>query len=179
MLKHLLAATAAIALLVGAAPAQAQTQTSDHTAPQIMSFDHMSINVADFDAAIDWYTSRLGFEVDIAWQVEALDGKRLAYLSLGDTVIELVAADDGGIGLPPASSFADHFARTGYGHLCFEVTSVDAMLYDLRAQGVETFVTAETYPLDGTIYQRRVGFVQDPEGNVIEFAEPLLTQQVQ
>ncbi|MEO0400174.1 MAG: VOC family protein [Pseudomonadota bacterium] len=138
-----------------------------------MAFDHMSINVADFEAALDWYQEKLGFKLDVAWRVAALDGKQLAYLSLGDTVIELVAADAGGIGLPAPTDFADHFGRTGYGHLCFSVDSVDAVLAELQARGVPTFVRAETYALDGTPYERRVGFIKDPEGNVIEFAEKL------
>ena len=47
------------------------------------------------------------------------------------------------------------------------------VLAELAANGVPTFVAGETYALDGTIYERRVGFIQDPEGNVIEYAEPL------
>lgn len=43
----------------------------------------------------------------------------------------------------------------------------------LAARGVPAFVKAETYPLDGTVFERRVAFVNDPEGNVIEFGEPL------
>jgi len=38
---------------------------------------------------------------------------------------------------------------------------------------VTAFVTAETYPLDGTEFERRVAFIHDPEGNVVEFGEPL------
>ena len=136
-------------------------------------FDHMSINVRAFDAMIDWYRDRLGFEVEVAWRVEALDGKRLAYMVTGDTRIELVEADPDGIGLPPPETFPEHFGRTGYGHLCFAVDDVGAVLSGLEAEGVPTFVRAETYALDGTDYERRVGSIQDPEGNVLEFAEPL------
>ncbi len=35
------------------------------------------------------------------------------------------------------------------------------------------YVRAETYDLDGTPFRRRVGFVKDMEGNVLEFGEPL------
>lgn len=174
MLKTLLATAAFAAHLAGAAAANDATTTD--VAPEattMMAFDHMSINVADFDAAMAWYQEKLGFSVDVSWRVEALNGKQLAYLSLGETVIELVAADEGGAGLPAAQTFQDHFARTGYGHLCFIVDDVDATLTSLEAKGVPVFVTAETYALDGTPYERRVGFIQDPEGNVIEFAEPL------
>lgn len=172
MLKTFLTATAMTVYLAGAASA-ADIAPNPSVETNAMAFDHMSINVADFDGAMVWYQDMLGFEVDVSWRVEALDGKRLAYLSLGDTRIELVAADEGGVGLPAAATFGDHFGRTGYGHLCFNVEDVDAMLAALEEKGVPTFVTGETYALDGTPYERRVGFIQDPEGNVIEFAEPL------
>lgn len=172
MLKILFATAAVLAHATGAAWA-ADLEASTPVEVQAMTFDHMSINVADFESAMAWYQDKLGFEVDVSWRVEALNNKQLAYLSLGDTVIELVAADEGGVGLPAAMTFGDHFGRTGYGHLCFSVEDVDATLRSLEAKGVPTFVNAETYSLDGTPYERRVGFIQDPEGNVIEFAEPL------
>ena len=137
-------------------------------------FDHVSLNVRDFDAMLAWYQEKLGFRTRVAWRVAALDGKRLAYLRLNDTTLELVEADAGGIGLPEAMSFPEHFGRTGYGHLCFAVDSADAALDGLAAEGVPVFVRAETYDLDGTAYRRRVGFTKDPEGNVLEFGEPLV-----
>ncbi|MEO1241665.1 MAG: VOC family protein [Pseudomonadota bacterium] len=176
MMKTLLVAAAIAIPMAGVATA---SDVENRTDPEIedMAFDHMSINVADFDGAMTWYQDKLGFEVDVSWRVEALNGKQLAYLSLGDTVIELVAADEGGRGLPVAATFQDHFARTGYGHLCFSVEDVDATLARLEEKGVPVFVTAETYALDETPYERRVGFIQDPEGNVIEFAESLRIRQ--
>ncbi len=138
-----------------------------------MRFDHVSLNVRDFDAALAWYQAKLGFRVEVAWRVAALNGKRLAYLRLNDTMLELVEADAGGTGLPEAMSFPEHFARTGYGHLCFRVEDVGAALDGLANAGVPTFVRAETYDLDGTPFRRRVGFVKDMEGNVLEFGEPL------
>jgi len=139
-----------------------------------LRFDHVSLNVRDFEAALAWYQAKLGFRVEVAWRVTALNGKRLAYLRLNDTMLELVEADAGGIGLPEAMSFPDHFARIGYGHLCFRVENADAVLDGLAAEGVPTFVRAETYDLDGTPFRRRVGFVKDMEGNVLEFGEPLV-----
>ena len=78
-----------------------------------------------------------------------------------------------------ASNQLKHFRQTsfealdipGYGHLCFQVENIDAVLAELEQRGVPTFVPAETYPLSN--YWRRVGFVLDNSGNVIEFAESL------
>jgi catechol 2,3-dioxygenase-like lactoylglutathione lyase family enzyme len=167
--RTLIAAGAAFVAL-----AVEHTATAAPDSAAALRFDHVSLNVRDFDAAMRWYQQKLGFRVDVAWRVNALAGKRLAYLRLNDTVLELVEADSGGIGLPEAMSFAEHFARTGYGHLCFRADNVDAVLAGLAAEGVPTFVRAETYDLDGTPFRRRVGFVKDMEGNVLEFGEPLV-----
>lgn len=137
-------------------------------------FDHVSINVRDFDTMLAWYQQKLGFTLEVAWRVAALNGKRLAYLAINDARIELVEADPGAGGMGEPKDFADHFARTGYGHLCFAVANVDAVMSGLETEGVPTFVKAETYDLDGTPWRRRVGFIKDPEGNVLEFGEPLI-----
>jgi catechol 2,3-dioxygenase-like lactoylglutathione lyase family enzyme len=165
--RHFLSAAAFAALCLPAASDAAPAAAAG------MRFDHVSLNVRDFDAALDWYQRKLGFRVEVAWRVAALGGKRLAYLRLNDTVLELVQADANGIGLPEAMAFPEHFGRTGYGHLCFRVENADAVLDGLAAEGVPTFVRAETYDLDGTPFRRRVGFVKDMEGNVLEFGEPL------
>ncbi len=160
-----------------AQPFTAAGTAADHQAANpigLTGYDHMSINARDFDALLTWYVNVLGLDLETAWEVPALDGKRLAYLTLkGARVIEIVAADPNGAGLRPDATFAQHFGRTGFGHLCFATESVDATLERLEARDAKVFVAAETYPLDGTAYERRVGFVQDPEGNVVEFGEPL------
>lgn len=178
MFRKLIVSTAIATVLSGTVAVMTTGRIADGLAQEPgtlteATYDHMSIHVADFDGALTWYQDILGFELEVAWQVAALDGKRLAYLIKNGTRIELVAADPGAAGFPPPATFAEHFARTGFGHLCFLVDDVDVALAELEARGVATFVRGETYALDGTPYERRVGFVQDPEGNVIEFAEPL------
>lgn len=171
--RQIIASLPAVALAAAATgPSTAQAKTAH---PLGMSgFDHMSVNVSDFDAAVAWYRDTLGLKVDVSWKVGALNGKQLAYLSLSGTrVLEIVAADANGTGLRPAATFGQHFGRTGYGHLCFATDSVDTTMAALVARGVPAFVKAETYPLDGTVFDRRVAFINDPEGNVIEFGEPL------
>jgi catechol 2,3-dioxygenase-like lactoylglutathione lyase family enzyme len=167
--RNLLSATATAFVALGLPP----TADATPVAAAGMRFDHVSLNVRDFEAALAWYQAKLGFRVEVAWRVAALNGKRLAYLRLNDTMLELVEADAGGIGLPEAMGFPEHFARTGYGHLCFRVEDVDMVLDGLATADVPTFVRAETYDLDGTPYRRRVGFVKDMEGNVLEVGEPL------
>ncbi|WP_250126476.1 hypothetical protein [Chroococcidiopsis sp. CCMEE 29] len=49
------------------------------------------------------------------------------------------------------------------------VDSVDAVMAELTRRGIDAFVPAASYENVG----RRVSFIQDPEGNVIEFAQDL------
>lgn len=173
--RTFMAAAIAAAISIGVVTASAQAPATPPNPVGLLRFDHMSINVMDFEKSVTWYRDVLGLEVDVSWRVAALDGKRLAYLSLaGVRVLEIVAADANGTGLRPAATFAQHFARLGYGHLCFATDDVDRTMAALEARGVSVLVQAETYPLDGTIFSRRVAFVTDPEGNVIEFGEPLV-----
>lgn len=166
--------TAAVFAGLGVRPASGAEETDNENALGLQSFDHMSVNVIDFEKALTWYTDVLGLVVEVDWRVPALGGKQLAYLSLNGTrVLEIVAADSNGTGLRPADTFGQHFGRTGYGHLCFSTANVDQTMSRLKAKGVAAFVDAQTYPLDGTIFERRVAFINDPEGNVVEFGEPL------
>lgn len=150
------------AVLTTSTAANAQTYAKHHLG--IDRFDHMSLNVANFDAAVAWYRDMLGLTVDVSWRVGALNGKQLAYLSLnGVRLLEIVAADPNGTGLKSPKTFGQHFGHTGYGHLCFATDNVDATMAALVARGVQAFVEAQTYPLDGTTFERRVAFITDPE----------------
>ncbi|MEM9030183.1 MAG: VOC family protein [Pseudomonadota bacterium] len=172
--RQLLAGLAAATGTVATANTAARASKPQSHPLGLTGFDHMSVNAIDFDRMLSWYREVLDLELDVSWKVQALDGKRLAYLSLnGSRVVEIVAADENGTGLRPPTSFAQHFGTVGFGHLCFATDDVDRTMAAFAARGVPAFVKAETYPLDGTTYERRVAFVQDPEGNVLEFGEPL------
>lgn len=71
--------------------------------------------------------------------------------------------------MPVASNFGESLRTTGIGHFCFRVDDVDAALAAMNRRGVPTFVDAVDYPNVG----RRVGFVKDNNGNIIEFAGSL------
>lgn len=142
-----------------------------------LRYDHVSIHVADFDGMLRWYQDTLGFKLEVSWRVSALNGKQLAYLSKNGAWIELVSAAPVSSQLPPVKNFEEHFSRIGYGHVCFVTSQIDDVMRELEDHGVPAFVKAETYPLDGTVFERRVAFIQDPEGNVIEFGGPLVERR--
>lgn len=138
-----------------------------------MRADHVALRVANFAETLSWYKEKLGFKEEVVWTVEELLGMQLAYLEHNGFRLEII----GGGGFQPTqtlpASFQEALDIPGYGHLCFEVEDIDAVLAELEQRGVPTFVPAATYPLSN--YWRRVGFVLDNSGNVIEFAESLTT----
>lgn len=131
--------------------------------------DHIFIGVSDFEGTIQWYTKNLSFREERRWTVDALPGMQLAYIELNGFRIEIIGGG-GGQRAPVPSSFEQHLQMQGYQHLCFSTNDVDAVIAELNLRGVPTFVAAEDYPSG---VERRVAFIQDNEGNVIEFAGPL------
>lgn len=133
--------------------------------------DHVLVNVSDFQQSVAWYRDKLGFEEVVRWTVDGLADTNLAYLRRGSFMIEIACAPktEKTTQLPPATDFASHFAQRGITHLCFRVADVDTTLEKLNQQGVDTF----SEPIDFQPLRVRVGFIQDPDGNVIEFKGPM------
>jgi catechol 2,3-dioxygenase-like lactoylglutathione lyase family enzyme len=132
--------------------------------------DHVCIGVDDFEGVLAWYCEKLGFAVEKRWHVEKLPGVQLAYLIGPDGFRLEVLGGGQGPRSPIGADFAEHLGIRGWNHLCFWSDDVDATMADLAAWVVGAFVPVTDYPIGA---ERRVAFVQDPEGNVIEFAGPL------
>lgn len=82
--------------------------------------DHVAIHVADLDRSIKFYENHFGFEH--YFQHAAGSGLQIAYLKLGDTVLELTHHFDG--------------AMTGF-HFCLETDSFDDTVAKLQQDGVK------------------------------------------
>ena len=136
-----------------------------------MKADHLLIGVNNFEETINWYRDILGFEVEVKWKVEGLDELDLAYLNNGDFRIEVIGDKSSIKNNKQANDFAEHLSHQGFAHICFQVDDIDLAMKELNDKGIETFVKAETYPL--SFYNRRVAFIKDLNGNVIEFAGPI------
>ena len=108
---------------------------------------HVSINVGDVPAALDFYTRLLGLSERTDRPDFSFDG---AWLDAGNQQVHLIEAD-----VPP--SFGQHFALA--------VTDLDAAVAELRGQGV-----AVTEPVP--VGRGRQAFVDDPAGNRVELQEP-------
>lgn len=81
--------------------------------------DHVAVVVHDTDAALRYFSGRLGLEV-VSSEVLLEPHVRLTYLDLGNTFLQLVEPLDNGSAV--AASLAEH--GEGLHHLCFAVESV-------------------------------------------------------
>ncbi len=134
-----------------------------------MSIDHVMICVPNYQETIQWYKDKLDATIEREWTVDELPDLKLAYLNIHGFRLEVVGSTKAETGMPIASDFGESLRTTGIGHFCFRVDDVDAALAEMNRRGVPTFVAAADYPNIG----RRVGFMKDNNGNIIEFAGSL------
>ena len=93
---------------------------------------HVAIIVRDIEASLSIYRDTLGLPVEMVLPVEA-DGVIIAFLTVGESKIELVQPTDTSTGV---ARFLEKKGE-GFHHVCFETPDVDETLRDLAARGVE------------------------------------------
>ncbi|CAI3798310.1 VOC family protein [Rheinheimera sp. MM224] len=135
-----------------------------------MSANHVAVRVPDFDEAVKWYVEKLDFRIVHEWPYA---DQKLAYLapaSDDNFTVEILA---GGIPKPipkPVySDLGDSLRLAGYHHFCLTVVNMETILEELRSRGVN-IVTEQFYLAD---INRKLAFISDPFGNLIELAEPV------
>lgn len=82
--------------------------------------DHVALHVGDLEQSVDFYERHFGFRK--YFEHAAAGGMQIAYLRLGDTVLELTHKSDG--------------SMTGF-HFCLEAENLDEAVAGLQAGGVE------------------------------------------
>ena len=114
--------------------------------------DHVALHVANLRRSIEFYERHFGFEN--YFQAPVPGGIDIAYLKLGDTVLELTHHSDG--------------EMTGF-HFCLETDNFDQSVSTLQAAGVDLIraphKTAARVPREEG--WRRVVF-RGPDGEQIE-----------
>jgi len=110
---------------------------------QALGIHHVSINVADVDAALAFYTGPLGLTVRDDRPDFGFAG---AWLDAGGQQIHL-------IGAPAPQNLGQHLA--------LQVADLDATVAELRAQGIEVTDPSPVGP-------GRQSFLVDPSDNAVE-----------
>lgn len=120
--------------------------------------DHVEIIPSDFERSIGFYTEVLGFAVKQRLKVEASPLEEVAYLGLGDTVLELMQVRD-------AACAPTEPWRTGYRMMALEVEDMDKAIAYLAGKGV-----AVTWgPV--LLGKSKRAEIQDPDGLPIELRQ--------
>ena len=91
--------------------------------------DHVEIVPSDFDRSITFYTEVLGFKLKQRLSIGVPPLRDIAYLQLGDTVLELLDFETAG---PPAPEVP----RVGYRMMAIEVDGMEEALAYLAGRGV-------------------------------------------
>ena len=110
--------------------------------------DHIALHVRDLAASVKFYEDHFGFEN--YYEQETPTGIQIAYLKMGDTVLELVGRAE------PMNGF----------HWCLETDDFNGAVAELEANGVE--IAQRPHPTDAReAGWRRVVF-KGPDGEQIE-----------
>ncbi len=120
--------------------------------------DHVEITPGNLERTIDFYTRVLQFTVKERIKVDHPPLKEIAYLTLGDTMIELLSMQK------PSPPSADP-QLIGYRMMAIEVANMDEAVAYLKSKGVEISVGPITL---GTSKRAEI---KDPDGLSIELRQ--------
>lgn len=134
-----------------------------------MQAEHVMVSTGNYAETINWYTEKLGFEVWHEWTVPEFPGVKLAYIHKNGFIIEVVETPKAFQEKKHPADLAEALSERGFGHLAFLVADVDLVAAELENRGVELVVPPTSFPDSG----RRLIFIQDNDGNYIEFLTPL------
>jgi catechol 2,3-dioxygenase-like lactoylglutathione lyase family enzyme len=131
---------------------------------------HVAVRVPDFEASKRWFVEKLDFRVIQEWPYA---DKQLAYVApANDDHFFVEILGDGTpspIPKPMYEDLSDSLRLAGYHHFCLNVDNMDAAVAELRHRNV----TIVTEPFQIEEIGRRLAFIADPFGNLIELAQIL------
>ena len=118
--------------------------------------EHVSIRCRKMDASIEYYQKMFGAQVMLRRNLP--NSKRIVYLQIGDTMLELM--DFG-----PAAEPVDPREHYGVTHIGIKTDDFDSAYRDLKAKGAD-FLGESFEPAPGI----RLVFLREPNGVIIELA---------
>jgi len=120
--------------------------------------DHVEIVPRHPEKTIDFYVNILGFRIKSRIEVKMPPMKEVIYLQLGDTVIEIISADN-----PKLKSEAPW--EVGYRGIALEVENMVKAVDYLKGKGI----AIARQPVDlGDSFR---GEIRDPDGLIIELRQ--------
>jgi methylmalonyl-CoA epimerase len=107
---------------------------------------HVAVVVADLERALGFYRDVLGLVLEVVQEVPS-DRVRIAFLTVGESKIELVSPTDDTTGV------ARFLAAKGEGfhHVCLEVADLAGELTRLGIEGVELIDSAPRHGAEGPV----------------------------
>lgn len=128
----------------------------------LLGFEHVGMTVSDMDRAVHFYCDLLGLRLALR---KPTDRGQLAFFDTGTGMLEVFA---------PSASTVDRFRdvphhEAGLRHITFAYDSVDTIFATLEQAGVE--IAERPRDAYNTEVIRRVAFVRDPDGILVELIE--------
>lgn len=120
--------------------------------------DHIEIIPTDMNRTIEFYVSVLGFRIRQRFSVSNAPMEEIAYLELGDTVIELISVDI-------AAAEPRKQWEYGYRAIAIEVEDMDSAVSYLESKGIR--ITWGPVSLG----KSKRAEIQDPDGFPIELRQ--------
>jgi catechol 2,3-dioxygenase-like lactoylglutathione lyase family enzyme len=138
---------------------------------------HFSFTVSDVERAVAFYTEVLGFtlprairDVEADW-ISVMTGMpdthlRIAFLELSGTNLELIEY------VTPRGTQQEHSQTSDIAsaHVAFQIDDMDTLRLELEKRGARFVSDPVTIP-EGPWMGRRVVYLRDPDGIVIELVE--------
>lgn len=128
-----------------------------------LRLDHVALEVADLDAAIAFYTKKIGLRLQFR-QLDETHHEAFAYLELAGGNLELLQSLDADNQPKPYTRPARRASNCP--HLAIGVEDMDALLGQLRDNGIPLIKGPLEIP-----GQVRWCYLADPDGNILEFVQ--------
>lgn len=143
----------------------------DEASIGIQKLEHVALVTTDYERIVTWYKDVLDFEVETEWKApEVVPDMQLNYMVHSSGVrLEIVGGKPAQATSKIVDTIADDFKIVGIRHFALTVDSVDEAFAYATERGAKILAK----PFDYLPLKKRLAFIQDPDGNAIEFVEIL------